>query len=119
MTSISAQSDGRATQSGLGRFTCRKVFWRKSKTVKRSLGNGLLFGLDKSKRTLTPAADPMRGSSASAKAASHLRGGRLSMKVSSEMVFVFGQVRACYSTSVPLTLAGVLLYEIYWAPAVE
>ena len=39
-TSMSAQSDGRAAQSGFGRSTRRPVSWVRSEVVKRLLGNG-------------------------------------------------------------------------------
>jgi hypothetical protein len=62
MTSISAQSDGRTAQSGLGSFTRTPVFWSWSSTVKRSLGNGLLTGLlageERSKSTSVADASP-------------------------------------------------------------
>src|ERR1700704_3502371 len=54
---MSAQSDGRALQSGFGSRTRRNVFWEKSKRVKRSLGNGPLSGLDRSTFTPTPPAN--------------------------------------------------------------
>src|SRR5690349_24948400 len=38
---MSAQSLGRAAQSGLGRFTRKPVSWLGSATVERSLGNGV------------------------------------------------------------------------------
>src|SRR5947208_9081942 len=62
MTSISAQSDGRPAQSGLGSVTRTPVFWSWSSTVKRSLGNGLLAGLlageERSKSTSVADASP-------------------------------------------------------------
>jgi len=42
---MSAQSDGRALQSGFGSRTRRNVFWERSSRVKRSFGNGLVAGL--------------------------------------------------------------------------
>jgi hypothetical protein len=48
-TSMSAQSDGRATQSGFGRFTRTPVRWLGSSSVKRSLGNGPPAGDERSK----------------------------------------------------------------------
>src|SRR5262245_38241034 len=54
MTSKSSQvtaAPGDAAQSGLGRFTRRKVFWVKSKTVKRLLGKRVLAGSSASKST--------------------------------------------------------------------
>src|SRR5262245_59693816 len=56
ITSMSAQSDGRSAQDGLGRFTRRPVFWVRSFTVNTSDGNRLRTGLSKSDRTPTPAA---------------------------------------------------------------
>src|SRR5215212_10099550 len=53
---MSAQSDGRAAQSGFGRFTRRKVFWAASATVNRSLGKTLPAGESESRRTRTLAA---------------------------------------------------------------
>ncbi len=54
--SMSSQSLGRTAQSGLGRLTRLKVLLLQSRTVKRSLGNGLPVGSAGPKRTLTPAA---------------------------------------------------------------
>src|SRR5256885_10924080 len=54
-TSMSAQSDGRALQSGFGRGPRRNVFLEKSGRVKRSLGDGPLSVLDPSPFTATPA----------------------------------------------------------------
>ena len=45
-TSMSAQSDGRAAQSGFGRSTRRPVCCDQSTVVQRSLGNGLASGVD-------------------------------------------------------------------------
>ena len=61
ITSMSAQSDGRTAQSGLGSLTRLKVFCVQSTWVNRSLGNGLVAGLEKSIRTLTPAASATHG----------------------------------------------------------
>ena len=48
ITSMSAQSLGRTAQSGLGSWTRRKVLFDQSRTVKRSLGNGLPSSDDRS-----------------------------------------------------------------------
>jgi hypothetical protein len=55
MTSMSAQSDGRAPQFGFGRFTRSPVFWSSSLTVKRSLGNGEPVVDERSKSASTSA----------------------------------------------------------------
>ncbi len=47
-TSMSAQSDGRATQSGFGRSTRSPVGCDQSTAVQRSLGNGLPSVVDRS-----------------------------------------------------------------------
>src|SRR5262245_35006265 len=50
------QSDVRVVQSGFGRLTRSPVFWLASPTVKRSDGNGLPAGSDRSNIGRTPAA---------------------------------------------------------------
>ena len=66
MTSMSAQSETCTVQSGLGSLTRLKVFCVQSGCVKRSLGNGLPVGLEKSSFTLTPAARAKAGAASSA-----------------------------------------------------
>src|SRR5207244_13469182 len=53
-TSTSSQSEGRATQSGLGSLTLHLVLWCESATVNRSLGNGPSAGLSRLKMASTP-----------------------------------------------------------------
>ena len=54
--SMSAQSLGRAVQSGLGSFTRRSVFCVKSNTVYRLLGKSAPATVVPSLRTVTPSA---------------------------------------------------------------
>src|SRR5262249_40198555 len=61
MTSMSAQSEGRTAQSGLGRLTRSPVLLSWSNTVKRSLGNRLRTVEDRSKSVSTAAADASVG----------------------------------------------------------
>jgi len=59
-TSMSAQSEGRTRQSGLGRRTRTPVLWLGSSTVKRSVGNGIVAADERSNRAWTPAASAGR-----------------------------------------------------------
>src|SRR2546426_2869565 len=56
-TSMSRQSETRTAQSGLGRLIRTPVLWLGSGTVKRSVGNGISEGDDRSNLACTAAAN--------------------------------------------------------------